>query len=51
MVQIGVAKVSASGRVMKFWIEPVLYTAPLVRVMDMLKGRARKAAVFVGRER
>lgn len=48
--QVGVAKVSTSGKAMNFWIDPVLYTSPLVRVMDVLEGRARKAAVFVGRE-
>jgi len=48
--QVGVAKRSASGNAMNVWIEPFLYTAPLARVMDVLDGRARKAAVFVGRE-
>jgi len=48
--QVGVAKRSASGKAMNFWIEPFLYTAPLARVMDVLDGRSRKAAVFVGRE-
>ncbi|HNI42654.1 MAG TPA: hypothetical protein PK272_08280, partial [Methanoregulaceae archaeon] len=48
--QVGVAKRSASGKAMNFWIEPFLYTSPLARVMDVLEGRARKAAVFVGRE-
>ena len=48
--QVGVAKRSTSGKAMNVWIEPFLYTAPLARVMDVLDGRARKAAVFVGRE-
>lgn len=48
--QVGVAKRSASGKAMNVWIEPFLYTSPLARVMDVLDGRARKAAVFVGRE-
>jgi hypothetical protein len=49
--QVGVARLSSSGRAMNCWIEPFLYTSPLTRVMDVLEGRARKAAVFVGRER
>jgi len=48
--QVGVAKRSASGKAMNVWIDPFLYTSPLVRVMDVLDGGARKAAVFVGRE-
>ena len=48
--QVGVAKRSASGRAMNFVIAPSLYTSPVARVMDVLEGRARKAAVFVGRE-
>ena len=48
--QVGVAKRSASGKAMNIWIDPFLYTSPLARVMDVLDGRARKAAVFVGRE-
>jgi hypothetical protein len=47
--QVGVAKRSVSGKAMNIWIEPFLYTSPLVRVMNVLEGRARKAAVFVGR--
>ena len=47
---VGVAKRSFSGKAINFWIDPFLYTSPLVRVMDVLEGRARKAAVFVGRE-
>ena len=46
----GVVRLSASGKAMNFVINPFLYTAPLARVMDVLEGRARKAAVFVGRE-
>ena len=46
----GVVRLSASGKAMNFEINPFLYTAPLTRVMDVLEGRARKAAVFVGRE-
>lgn len=48
--QVGVAKRSVSGKAMNIWIDPFLYTSPLMRVMDVLEGRARKAAVFVGRE-
>ena len=48
--QVGIAKRSASGKAMNVWIEPFLYTSPLARVMDVLEGRARKAAVFVGRD-
>jgi len=47
---VGVVSLSASGKAVNVWIEPVLYTSPLARVMDVLEGRARKAAVFVGRE-
>jgi len=39
-----------TGSVRDTQIEPFLYTSPLARVMDVLEGRARKAAVFVGRE-
>jgi len=48
--QVGVAKRSASGKAMNFVIEPFLYTSPLARVMDVVEGSARKAAVFMGRE-
>ena len=48
--QVGVAKRSVSGKAINFWIESLLYTSPLARVVDVLDGRARKAAVFVGRE-
>jgi len=48
--QVGAAKRSASGKAMNFLIEQFLYTSPLTRVLDVLDGRARKAAVFVGRE-
>lgn len=47
---VGTVKLSVSGKAMNFVIEPFLYTSPLSRVMDVLEGRARKAAVFVGRE-
>ena len=47
---VGVVSLSASGKAVNVWIDPVLYTAPLARVMDVLEGRARKAAVFAGRE-
>ena len=49
-IQAGIAKRSASGKAMNIWIEPFLYTSPLARVVDVLDGRARKAAVFVGWE-
>ncbi len=45
----GVAKRSASGKAVNFRIGPFLYTAPLAKVRDVVEGRARKAAVFVGR--
>jgi len=48
--QVGVVRRSASGKAMNVWIDPFLYTSPLSKVMDVLDGRARKAAVFVGRE-
>lgn len=48
--KVGTARVSSSGKAMNFLIEPFFYTSPLSRVMDVLEGRARKAAVFVGRE-
>jgi len=47
---VGVARRSVSRKAINFWIEPLLYTSPLARVVDVLEGRARKAAVFVGRE-
>lgn len=48
--KVGLAKRSASGKAVNFIIDPYLYTVPLSRVMDVLEGRARKAAVFVGRD-
>ncbi len=48
--QVGMAKRSVSGKAINFLIEPLLHTSPVSRVMDVLDGRARKAAVFVGRE-
>ena len=48
--EVGVVRLSVSGKAMNFAINPFLYTAPLMRVMDVLECRARKAAVFVGRE-
>lgn len=48
--KVGMARLSASGKAMNFLIEPFLYTSPLARVMDVLEGRAGKAAVFVGRD-
>jgi len=47
---VGVARRSVSGKAMNVWIEPILYISPLAGVMDVLEGRARKAAVFMGRE-
>lgn len=47
---VGVVSLSASGKAVNVWIDPVLYTSPVSRVMDVLEGRARKAAVFAGRE-
>jgi len=48
--EVGVVRLSVSGKGVNFVIDPVLYTSPLTRVVDVLEGRARKAAVFVGRE-
>lgn len=48
--KVGTARLSASGKAMNYLIEPFLYTSPLGRVMDVLEGRAGKAAVFVGRD-
>jgi len=48
---VGTARLSASGRAVNFLIGPVLYTTPLARVIDVLEGRARKAAVFAGEAR
>lgn len=48
--KVGTARLSTSGKAMNFYVEPFLYTSPLSRVMDVLDGRATKAAVFVGRD-
>jgi len=48
--EVGVVRLSASGRGVNLSIEPFLYTTPLRDVVRVLEGRARKAAVFVGRE-
>lgn len=48
--ETGIVKLSTSGKAMNFWIDPYLYTSPLMRVIEVLEGRERKAAVFVGRE-
>jgi len=48
--EAGVVRLSVSGKAVNFVINPFLYTAPLTSVIDVLEGRARKAAVFVGRE-
>jgi len=47
---IGEARLSASGRAVNFRVDALLYTSPVARVRDVLDRRARKAAVFVGRE-
>ncbi|MFA5296191.1 MAG: hypothetical protein WC382_11805 [Methanoregulaceae archaeon] len=47
---VGTVRLSASGRGVNFVIDSVLYTTPLRDVVRVLEGRARKAAVFVGRE-
>jgi len=47
---IGEARLSASGKAVNFRIYPFLYTSPVARVRDVLERRARKAAVFAGRE-
>jgi len=33
-----------------FRVDPFLYNSPVERVTDVLDGKTRKAAVFVGRE-
>ena len=48
--EVGVVRLSVSGRGVNFIIDPMLYTSPLTRVVDVLEVRARKAAVFVGKE-
>jgi hypothetical protein len=48
---VGTARLSASGRAVNFAVGQVLFTTPLARVIDVLEGRARKAAVFAGVER
>jgi len=47
--EVGVVRLSASGKGVNFSITPYLYTSPLRDVVRVLEGRARKAAVFVGR--
>ncbi len=46
---VGVAMRSASGRAVNFRAGQFLYTVPVANLRDVLEGRARKAAVFVGR--
>jgi hypothetical protein len=36
---VGVVSLSASGKAVNVWIDPVLYMAPLARVMDVLEGQ------------
>jgi len=48
--EVGVARLSASGKAVNFSIAPFLYTTPLRDVVRVLEERARKAALFVGRE-
>jgi len=47
--EVGVVRLSISGKAVNFSIAPFLYTTPLRDVVRVLEGRARKAAVFVGR--
>jgi len=45
----GVAVRSASGRAVNFLVGTILYTVPVKTLKDVWMGRARKAAVFVGK--
>ncbi len=47
---IGDARLSASGKAVDFRVDPFLYNSPVERVTDVLDGKTRKAAVFMGRE-
>jgi len=46
----GTARLSMSKRAVNFQIGDYFYTVPVARVLDVLDGRARKAALFTGRE-
>jgi len=46
----GTARLSASGKAVNIRVDPVLYTVPRARVLDVIQGKARKAAGFAGRE-
>jgi len=46
----GTARLSMSGKAVNFQIGDYFYTVPVARVLDVLGGRARKAAVFVERD-
>ena len=46
----GTARLSMSGKAVNFQIGDYFYTVPVARVLDVLDGRARKAAVFVERD-
>ena len=39
MEAVGVVSLSSSGKTVNVWIDPVLYMAPLARVMDVLEGQ------------
>ncbi len=45
----GIAARSALGRAVNFRVGTILYTVPVAKVRDVREGRARKAAVFVGK--
>ena len=47
--EVGVVRLSVSGKAVNITISPYLYTTPLRDVVRVLEGLARKAAVFVGR--
>jgi len=47
--RVGAANQSDSGKAVNVWIDPILSMSPLARAMDILDGRPKKAAVFVGR--
>jgi len=48
--EVGMVRLSASGKAMNFSITPYLCTLPLRDVVRVLEEQAGKAAVFVGRE-
>jgi len=47
---VGVVSLSASEKAGNVWIAGSVHVAGITGVMDGLEGRAKKAAVFAGRE-